>query len=268
MCWHANKETSGSGSGYQNDSVIDVVDIVVVVVVVVVQRLLWLHAIPCLPYYSLLLPPPLLSFWLQTTNSCLALLQISIEDRPKTITKTWTSAETKKSAKSDNQQFNSFYSKSEAEKRNVLQWQNIARRYQWAQSFESLQQHQRYIQTLFLKTFSLLSDSWSGQHCRQDKAALIQTHRIMNIHHLALFLVLGKGTCETFRIEQRASWVISRRRWLFVWEVFSNITVNVCVYDNVCSSPLRLWKTIAGNLLLFLLLFLLLMMMMMCVYIY
>ena len=23
------------------------------------------------------------------------------------------------------------------------------------------------------------------QHCRQDKAALIQTHRIMNIHHLA-----------------------------------------------------------------------------------
>ena len=72
----------------------------------VVPRLLWLHAIPCLPYYTLLLPPPLLSFWLQTTNSCLALLQISIEDRSKTITKTWTStiAETKTSAKSDNQQ--------------------------------------------------------------------------------------------------------------------------------------------------------------------
>ena len=89
-----------------NILLIIVVIVIVVVVVVVVPRLLWLHAIPCLPYYSLPLPPPLLSFWLQTTNSCLALLQISIEDRSKTITKTWasTSTETKKSAKSDNQQ--------------------------------------------------------------------------------------------------------------------------------------------------------------------
>ena len=109
---------------------------------------------------TLLLPPPLLSFWLQTTNSCLALLQISIEDRPKTITKTWTrtSTETKKSAKSDNQQllFQKWSWKENcppvAKYCPTLSMTTKFWRFALAPSLE-------YIQRLFFNTFCLLSDN-------------------------------------------------------------------------------------------------------------